>query len=613
MPFLGLVLLLGAAHARAQSSNDPSDATAALVQSGNAGTSITICTLGTSTTGMSLNGSTSTTSVPVPPCGGFTASTNDVWFRLEIPASPTTADYRYRITLSPGAVAPSLTNGALAAYSAVSASGPFNLLGCASGGNPTAGQFDMPSLEFSCLAAGTKIYLRVWDEATPASTASFDICVQRQRFDTTPIGGVYDSPCSAFDMGTPVTACTTSPSTYIVGRNTFACTEAFPWDPSCAGYQGGDVWFRTTVPANGGVTINLLGSSTASERITRLGMTAYSATNCSNWSMFNEVGCSTPTVSSTTPSPLTIRCLTPGSTLYIRVYATSAAQVTPPRYGGFRICISEVASATPPTAVNNAPCDATPLVFGNCLSTETNLGGCFTSGVPAPGCGTITSSSSNVWYSFTAGPNGMAGMAVNGLFGFDPAFAVYTSGNAPCNGPLTLVTCDDRHGPGNDAYSVLSGLIPGQVYYVRVWGEATSGTQVGYFDICLSDPAPAPGFCMYLLVMTAPSFYTGSAQMAVSINGGTPVLYNTTGNENSQTFLIPVPTGSNVVMTYNSVNGTTERYSIYQFGSNIPLIERVPGGAVVGPTPSPGYSHTFDPACGPLSAAPQDCLGAITL
>lgn len=593
--------------AQAQStSDDPTDAAGFTLDlpALNSGVVTTVCTGGVVTAGLTLAGSTQTPAsiIPSPPCGVFTGTTRDVWVRIDMPP---TDDLRYRITVS-GAGSPALSNGAMAAYTAPSVSGPFSLLACATGGNPTGGQFANPSLEVTCVAPGSRIYLRIWDELTPASNAGFSVCVQRQNFTTTPLPTVRDTPCNALLL--------TGAAQNI--HNTFACTESFPWHPSCAGYLGGDVWGRFTVPANGAVEIIAdVGG------ITRMGMTLYTAPDCASLNEFNEVACVTTTTLPATTG--VVRCLPPGSTVYVRAYATALAQDFPPRFGLFRLRANTPSGATP-TSPNSRPCDALPLtVDADCPAYTSgtfgfNAGACNTVGVPAPGCGVFATNSPDVWYSFTAPPNGTVAIRVNGdntsSPAFNPAAALYTSGNASCAGPMTFVACDDKHGPGQGAYFVKTNLIPGQTYYLRVWGEGPPASpnpaQTGIFYICITSPSPPPGHCFYV-VRLSNSHTNGSQTMRVAVAGDTTD-YVTSGDP-SQIFLVPVPIGAQVTFLYynTSVLGVSN-YGVAQLGAP-EFWTQDPGGIVIGPSPPPSSQYTITSACGTNIITPEDCLGGVTI
>jgi hypothetical protein len=101
----------------------------------------------------------------------------DIWYRLD----PQNADDSYRFILY-GTAPTSMTQGGMAVYEAPSASGPFRLLDCSFGGNPSAYPTNLPSVEANCITAGYKLYIRVWDRTAPSGINSyFSIGVMGQR------------------------------------------------------------------------------------------------------------------------------------------------------------------------------------------------------------------------------------------------------------------------------------------------------------------------------------------------------------------------------------------------------------------------------------------------
>lgn len=124
------------------------------------------CTLAT----YSTNGATATSGIPVPGCSTY--SGGDVWFSFVAPASGA-------VTIRTGAQ--SITNLAMALYTATACNGTFTLVEC----DDNDGAGDMPFLAFSSvdLVAGQTYYLRVWQSGS-ASGGTFDLCAN-----TSPSGG----------------------------------------------------------------------------------------------------------------------------------------------------------------------------------------------------------------------------------------------------------------------------------------------------------------------------------------------------------------------------------------------------------------------------------------
>ncbi len=626
------MLLLSPAWVDAQYvSDDPSNATTSLGFTVNTGPRVEfgaaniycwltpVHTLGTSTT----------TALPgTPLCGNFPSNTRDAWYRLDVPA---TGSYRFRISVIASATTPALSDGGLVAYTTPNvATGPFQMLDCATGGTRPAAA--MPVLELNCLAPGTKVYLRVWNEQSPntTTTRNYHLCVQGQDWnDLATRHPIADTPCDV--AGVPTSTLTVG-NALVTQYNSFACTESFPWEPSCGGYRDGDVWFRALVPASGSVRLFAASGSNSDRWIARLGLAMYTSGGaCSSLSQFKEVACNRmnfATAASAEQNVAEVGCLTPGSFIWIRAYSTVDAQSLGARYGAFRIRIEDALLA-PSTSTNDDPCTATPLTFAPCPATPTmgqpfqnNYGACATPGIITPGCGNISSSSSrDVWYSFVAPANGIAEIRVNGdnssVPAFDPAIALYTAGTGlPCSGPMTLVECDEDHGTGLGAYIVRSGLVPGDTYYIRVWGEGAGGNQFGIFNICIKNPVQTPGYCFYVITMTYDASGTPGSQTMKRIIGTDTVTYTTLGNEPNQVFLIELPANVTVQFRYQDAarvvsGGTWYTFSAGQLGQ-IPRYIDTAGGPVAGPTLPPNPNHT-EVTCQFFEPENEDCLGSRTI
>ena len=121
-------------------------------------------TLGSSCTFTTYNsdGATATSGISIPGCSTY--SGGDVWFSFVAPASGA-------VTIRTGAQ--SITNLAMALYTATACNGTFNLVEC----DDNDGAGNMPFLTFSSvdLVVGQTYYLRVWQSGSSAG-GTFDLC-----------------------------------------------------------------------------------------------------------------------------------------------------------------------------------------------------------------------------------------------------------------------------------------------------------------------------------------------------------------------------------------------------------------------------------------------------
>jgi len=135
-----------------------------------------------------------------------------------------------------------------------------------------------------------------------------------------PVPPVNDDPCGAIDL-LPGTSCTLTNYSNVNATNTAGIPA-----PGCAGYVGGDVWFKFTAPASGLVTLR----STAGT-LSNIGMAVYSATSCSG--TFSLVLCDNAAGPGNMPFiTLTPLELSPGAVYYVRAWNNGGGT------GNFNLC-----------------------------------------------------------------------------------------------------------------------------------------------------------------------------------------------------------------------------------------------------------------------------------
>ena len=113
-----------------------------------------------------------------------------------------------------------------------------------------------------------------------------------------------------------------------------------------------------------------------------------------------------------------------------------------------------------------------------------------TTGVPAPGCASYNGG--DVWFSAVVHANGNLNIETSTGAITDGGMALYTAPN--CNGPFTLVECDDDDSPNGLMPMInATGLTPGSTIYIRFWEFGNNIT--GTFGMCATTyvPPPAPG------------------------------------------------------------------------------------------------------------------------
>lgn len=623
-----------------QWSENPSDLSTSLTSIALAPVPSLTPAMPSSCTGTSLNGpftfgsvSTATAqsaNLAYPPCQvvqtqATTWAGKDIWFRMD----PAFTDAVYRFTLY-GTGTPSTISAGMAVYEALNATSPMRLLGCATGG--AYDQAFNPSVEATCITPGYKIYLRVWPRGTTAANANFNLCVLGQRTSTMPDRGADETACTARTLA-PVGAFLTSGSFF---NYVFACEEPSFLIAAEDNFRN-DLWVKLQVPASGHVRLKLSYSTTSANQIGTgspvsgsLGISAYLTTDCSDPLQFRQVG---GTIDQVTPgstgTPKDIRCLPPGEFLYVRIHSLLGSMSMKKRYGQFRLewmaGNGTYPGYTPPA--NTQPCGAVALTVGEtCTATTagTTYDMCAAPGIPAPTCGGfVGGSQQSSWYKFTAPNSGMAVIDAKAgtLPATQPGIALYVSNamagdpGEGCNMRLNLVDCDDRQGEGANARIIQGALIPGQVYYVRVWARA--GSAEGNFTLCVTSPVPPAGSCWYMIDLYAKNL-TGTLAMEVTIPPGPTVTYMTSGGDPSESFLIALPIGATV--NFHSVPaggsvGTTGYifHGLWQVGSSDTIWYDDGGYAVAGPTAGPNDDFTLTDACSPRPHPRTDCFGMRTL
>ncbi|MBX2982735.1 MAG: hypothetical protein KF843_08685 [Flavobacteriales bacterium] len=140
----------------------------------------------------------------------------------------------------------------------------------------------------------------------------------------------------------------------------------------------------------------------------------------------------------------------------------------------------------PPPITNDNPCQATGLTVNPTLVCTSQtpgslVGATATTGVTSPCGGTPND---DVWFKFTAtGPTHH--ISLNNIAGSttDLFHAVFSGPN--CNS-LTNVSCSDPNS------SIVTGLITGNTYWVRVYSWSSSNGATSTFNVCVGTPPPPP-------------------------------------------------------------------------------------------------------------------------
>jgi len=259
-----------------------------------------------------------------------------------------------------------------------------------------------------------------------------------------------DEPCNAIPLNVG-TFC--SFNTY---SNCGATPSSSIPTPSCANYQGGDVWFSVVVPSSGHLIFDSnIGSMTDG------GMSVYSG-SCSSMS---EINCDDDASANGLMPYLDLPGLPIGQTIFIRFWGYNGVS------GTFQICVYDAGNAPPiPTGLTAAVASC----YSINLSWNSSVGA--TSYDVYTCSGSSVTNTSNTNYTVT-------GLNPNTYYDYKVR-AIGTLGSSSfslCQGATTL-TC----GPSNDECSNAETLIP------NTNCSFASGTT---YNATQSQPIPTSGWC----------------------------------------------------------------------------------------------------------------------
>ncbi|PNQ73819.1 hypothetical protein C1T31_05670 [Hanstruepera neustonica] len=279
---------------------------------------------------------------------------------------------------------------------------------------------------------------------------------------------VNDEPCNAILLSS------NSNCTYSYYTNYGASDTSSVPNPGCANYGGSDVWFRTVVPASGGIIVD-----TQIDEMTDGGMALYSGT-CGSLTLLS---CDDNTSSNGLMPQIMVTNLTPGQTVYIRVWENGNNN-----NGTFGICVTP----PPPPPSNDECSNAIGLVVNpSLICNDVTFGStAFATQSPQPD-NVVGVPDNDVWFSFVATNTNhqVSLLDVNPVIGSNTnmGIGVYNSPSTNCSS-LNLVTSI------NSQTLTINGLNVGDTYFIRVYGfDASPNAAQVNFNICVSTtPDPPP-------------------------------------------------------------------------------------------------------------------------
>lgn len=444
---------------------------------------------------------------PAPGCGGYAGG--DVWFTLTVPVSG-----KLQIKLS--AVSAIIPYWAI--YTGTCST--LSELKC----NQSNTYFNMNDLS----RAGQILLIRVW-RYNNASGGTFSICAWE------PPTPVYDF-CSDALLLMPSGSC--SMVTYNTTGVTSESVSPAP-TPSCGAYVGGDLWFKTVVPASGNLRI---------EKNNVSGITAQSAVYTGSCGAMSQLFCLSANEDLNISDPLLA-----GDTLFIRVWDYNNPYGT----GTFNLCVWE-----PATPLNDdcAYAQAIP-VNSSCVFTTYLLDGCTAEGLSVasnPGCGAYAGG--DAWFTIQVPSSGNLRIQKANIAGGVSAMTALYTGTC---GAFTQLVCLGT----NQSYNISDPAMAGQTIYLRAWDYGIAYPAAG-FSMCAWEPVvPANNLCANAINLSVNTTCVASTYNNIGCTGESS---STAPNPScgfyqggDVWFTVTVPASGKLRFSINNISGISAQAAFY--------------------------------------------------
>ncbi|MBK7763210.1 MAG: choice-of-anchor D domain-containing protein [Bacteroidetes bacterium] len=379
----------------------------------------------------------------------------------------------------------------------------------------------------SSAMAGQTLYIRVWRYASSVA-GTFSICAS----DITP--PVNDYCANAINIATDTICNYTNYS----NTNCTADTGTISV-PSCGGYQGGDIWFTTTIPPSGHISIQNQNVSG--------GINSRLAIYTGTCGALTEIDCRGPNDVFNIHNHAMA-----GQTLYLRVWDFT----NPFKGGNFQLCVWE-----PNTPENDTCAYAIPLTVGSTCSysTFTNYGCTAESSSvsPTPSCGAFQGG--DVWFTVVIPSSGHLTLQNLNVSNINVRSTVYTG---TC-GAMNEIAC---MGP-NAYFNIHDHTMQGQTLFIRVWnfGNEFGG---GIFKLCAWEPnTPENDSCQFAIPLTVGSTCNYSTHNNLGCTSeSTTIAPNPSCGAyqgGDVWFTLQVPSSGHLVIGNQNVSNISTRIAIY--------------------------------------------------
>lgn len=289
-----------------------------------------------------------------------------------------------------------------------------------------------------------------------------------------------DNPCGAINIPVENIGCEPT-TTYSWTGATF---NAAYGNTYCNGFTNLDVWYKFTVPQNGEVNARIA-TATAYNMCAEF----YTSTSCNAGSLtiFNQNTNGFPCMyaSSSSGGDGNFKNLTPGSTVYIRVF--SLGNNTTPN-ADLKICIANSSTlADEPCNAGFFPVDAADPLGQSCTPFKifSWTGATLTPAIPNPCYASNPSFVRDVWFKVRVPASGKLDIRFQNNPPYSgQAIAVYNA--TSCNGIFTEIYCSFLG-------TTFTGLTPNSIIYCRLYSYSNSVVDYGSVKICVADFNSVPG------------------------------------------------------------------------------------------------------------------------
>ncbi|GAB0155932.1 T9SS type A sorting domain-containing protein [Chryseobacterium sp. Alg-005] len=316
----------------------------------------------------------------------------------------------------------------------------------------------------------------------------------------------------------------------VTAGNTLGASASANVLTPCTGTADDDVWYSFTATG----TSHQISLTNLASTGTTTASSIYFQVLSGTCGALTSVNCSTSATK-------IITGLIAGQTYYVRVYTSSGAGYNM----SFNICVG-----TPPPPPANDNCSgAIALTVNpdlNCGSTTTGNTISATESMASTPCNGTPDD--DIWYSFVA----TSASHVVTLSNISASTDMYFQVLSGACGSLTSIICSDPNS------ATLTGLTPGQTYYIRVYTYSNGNS--ASFTICIGTPPPPPANdeCSGAIALTVGTDFASGAILSTNAGATTNTTSTcaTSNSVNNTWYSVVVPASGNVIIETGAAAGS---------------------------------------------------------